>query len=65
MENRHRNELHLLEEKGRSEAHAMERKKEELMAEIQNLRNLYEHEHSKFNSASDDIQMLENDKRQL
>ena len=55
MESRHRNELHLLEEKGRSEAHAMERKKEELMAEIQNLRNLYEHEHSKFNSASDDI----------
>ena len=33
------------------------------MAEIQNLKNLYEREHSKFNSATENIQMLESEKR--
>lgn len=65
LESRHRNEMHILEEKARGEAMAAQQKHDELMAEIQNLRNMYEHEHSKFGSASDDIQMLEGDKRSL
>lgn len=65
LENRLRNDISLLEDKHRNEVLELERNRNELRAELSDLRNICDVERNRLDEATDNIRSVEGDKRAI